>query len=52
MEKTGITFAVTPITPEESIYQEGIEEESRYLKECNEYQIEMVENHPINSVPF
>jgi predicted TIM-barrel fold metal-dependent hydrolase len=46
MERTGITFAVTSITAEESTYHQPIEDEIKYLQDCNEYQMDMVSKNP------
>jgi predicted TIM-barrel fold metal-dependent hydrolase len=46
MKKAGITFALTSITAEERTYHLPIEEEIKYLKACNEYQMDMVNTHP------
>lgn len=46
MDKSGITFAITSITAEESNYHKTIKEEIAYFDECNEYQMKMVNKNP------
>ncbi|KAI8875114.1 hypothetical protein K501DRAFT_338886, partial [Backusella circina FSU 941] len=46
MERTGVTFAITSITAEESNYHQPLEKEIEYFQQCNDYQMGLVKEHP------
>jgi hypothetical protein len=52
MENTGITFALTSFTAEESIYHQPIEDEVKYLQDCNKFQWILSTNTLTSSAPF